>query len=87
MTRTVGLSLLIGALALAGCSDTQRAGNEVRYSDRPADIRCVSYGQVLFQGRSTGRVRHTRSGRLQFVDAATGRLNIIDGDCRVVYAR
>lgn len=79
--------LLLIALAAGGCSDTQRTRREVSMSDRAADIRCTSYGQVTFQGRSTGRVSHTRSGRLQFVDAATGRLNLIDGECRVVYAR
>ncbi len=56
-------------------------------SDRPADIRCTSYGEVTYRGRSTGRVSYNDSGRLQFVDAATGRLNIIEGECRVVYDR
>ncbi len=60
--------LVLLSLALAGCTDTGRARREAGFSDLPSDVTCRSYGQIIFQGRSTGRVR-IRRGVVSFVDA------------------
>ena len=77
----------LALLALAACSDTDRARQTARFEDRPADILCVGYGGVLYDGRSTGRIEFDETGRINFVDAASGRLMIVEGECRVAYAR
>lgn len=82
--KTTILATLGLAAALAGCTDSGRARNDATFSDKPADITCWSYGTQTYQGRSTGKVSH-REGRVSFVDAATGRYNVVDGECRLVY--
>lgn len=81
-----------GLIALAGASvaacTTREAGRELkaaRLEDRPATIRCLGYHGVMFIGRSTGApVYDVESGRLNFVDAATGALVASEGECIVV---
>lgn len=80
------LALLL-LVSLAACTDSRRAGNDVKWADRPADITCWTYGQQSFSGRSTGKVEYDEGGRVAFVDAANGRFTTVEGDCRVVYAR
>ncbi len=74
------------AAALSGCTDSGRARNDATFSDKPADITCWSYGTQTYQGRSTGKVSN-REGRVSFVDAATGRYTVVDGECKLVYVR
>lgn len=79
------LSLVLAASALiSGCTEGRRARQETKFVDRPADITCWSYGTEVYQGRSTGTVEHD-SGRVSFVDAATGRFTTISANCRVIY--
>lgn len=80
----IAAALLLSA-ALIGCSDTGRARQEAKFRDLPADVTCRSYGEVVFQGRSTGRVR-IRRGVVSFVDAATGRLVTTTAECVIVSA-
>lgn len=75
------------AVALSGCTQSDRARLGAKASDTPADVTCRSYGNVTYQGRSTGKVTYDEGGRVTFVDAASGRLTTIGGECIVVYAR
>jgi hypothetical protein len=77
---------LLLAAALAGCTgDTGRARREARFQDLPSDVTCRSFGEVVYQGRSTGRVR-IRRGVVSFVDAANGRLVTTTAECVIVSA-
>ncbi|MGA0546458.1 hypothetical protein ACO2Q1_14390 [Brevundimonas sp. VNH65] len=80
------LVALFAVPTLSACTDSGRARNDVKWSDRPADITCWTYGTQNFAGRSTGRVEYDEGGRISFVDAANGRYTTLEGDCRVVYA-
>ncbi len=84
---TGALIASIAALGLASCT-TREAGRELReakHEDRPATIRCLGYHGTMFIGRSTGApVYDVESGRLNFVDAATGALVASEGECIVV---
>ena len=82
-TIIAGLGL---AAVLSGCTDSGRARNDATFSDKPADITCWSYGTQTYQGRSTGKVSN-RQDRTSFVDAATGRYTVLEGECRLVYVK
>jgi len=73
------LALLVLA-GLGGCTDSRRAGNDVKWTDRPADITCWTYGQQSFSGRSTSMVEYDEGGRVALVDAANGRFTTVEGD-------
>ena len=81
------LAISLVALALGACTDSHRARRNAGLSDLPADITCRSFGEVLFQGRSTGKVIYDEGSRLTFVNAANGRLTTVEGECVIVYAR
>lgn len=85
-TQTLSLGVVLVTIALSACTDSRRARNDVKWSDRPADITCWTYGTQNFAGRSTGKVEYDEGGRISFVDAANGRYTTLEGDCRVVYA-
>jgi len=90
MTTKIMTTKILAALglsaALAGCNDSEKARSDATFSDKPADVSCWTYGTQTYQGRSTGKVSH-RDDRTSFVDAATGRYTVIEGDCRLVYVR
>lgn len=73
------------AAALASCSETSRAAMDARSDDRPTTVTCTGYNGEIFNGRSTGRIEFDETGRLTFVDAATGGLVITEGECIVRY--
>ena len=87
MTKLSPTTVIIALLGLAGCTDAERAQRSARYSDRPADITCRTFGEPFYVGRSTGKVTYDEGGRVTFVDRANGRLTTIEGECMVVYAR
>ena len=74
-------------LFLCGCTDTNSAANAAQWSDKRASVTCFTYGQLTFNGWSTGRIEYDEGGKISFVDQANGRYTVIEGDCRVVYAR
>lgn len=74
-------------LALAACTDTKRAQMERQFTDKPSTIRCLSYGQPLYVGRSKGKAEIDETGKLAFTDAATNQLTTVEGDCVVVSDR
>lgn len=84
-TQTLSLGVVLVTIALSACTDSRRARNDVKWSDRPADITCWTYGTQNFAGRSTGKVEYDEGGRISFVDAANGRYTTVEGECRVVY--
>jgi hypothetical protein len=75
------------ALIVVGCTESERASTSAERRDLPADITCRSYGEVVYQGRSTGKVIYDEGGRVTFVDSANRRLTTIEGECIIVYAR
>jgi len=87
MKKALFCAAAFAAIALSGCTDADNALNAATYTDKPAAITCYAYGNLTFDGRSTGKVIYDEGGRLTFVDAANGRLTTIEGECRVVYAQ
>ena len=83
-SKTVLLAL---AVLAAGCTEARRERTGTTLSDKPADITCWSYGQQIYQGRSTGKVDGRSEGRVGFVDAANNRYTTVDGHCLIVYDR
>lgn len=81
------LAITVGLLAVAGCTDTSRSKVERFVTDKPSTIRCLSYGQVLYAGRSKGKAEIDETGKLAFTDAATNQLTTVEGDCVVVSDR
>lgn len=79
------LFVAVASLAAAGCTESERANRAAEFQDRPADLTCRSFGAVIFQGRSTGKVTYDEGERISFVDAANGRLTTVEGDCLIVY--
>lgn len=65
-------------LLLAGCTDAERV-SWVALGD-PGTITCYSGGQVIYEGKSTGKILTESHGWL-LQDAATGRLVRVSGDC------
>lgn len=80
---------LVGCIALAAaasaCTETERAQTGILMSDREARITCREYGEIMFDGRSTGKVVYDETGRINFINAATGGLEVLEGECRVSY--
>lgn len=85
MRSAQNLAILIAAFALPACTESERAKNEAKFNDRPADITCWTHGTEIYTGKSTGKVEYNDGGRISFVDAANKRYTTITGDCRVVY--
>lgn len=83
----VVITAAVVAISTAGCTEARRERAGTTFSDKPADITCWSYGQQIYQGRSTGKIDGRSEGRVGFVDAANGRYTTIDGDCLVIYDR
>lgn len=79
--------LLLFAAIVAGCTDTTRSKIERLATDKPSSIRCMSFGEVLYQGRSKGKTEFDETGKLAFTDAATNQLTTVEGDCLVVSDR
>jgi hypothetical protein len=85
MKKYLLIAAVIVVSALGACSETERAQNEARYNDKPADILCQGYSGVLVDTRTTGRIEFDATGRIDFVDAKTGRLTKTEGECVVTY--
>lgn len=87
--NTLKLVLVATAVAAitAGCTEARRERAGTTFADKPAEITCWSFGQQIYQGRSTGKIDGRSEGRIGFVDAANGRYTTVDGDCLVVYER
>lgn len=83
----LALSLLSLSLVACEVSETAKAQNEVYYGDKPARIICQGYGGVMVNTTTTGRIEFDSTGRIDFVDAQTGRLTKTEGECVVTYAR
>lgn len=72
--------VLFGTAVLAGCTDAGR--KQITTMGSAAEISCYSGGQVIFQGRSTGKVlTEEHSDGWYFEDAASGKLIRVSGDC------
>ena len=71
---------LVGLASLSGCTKADVA--QVTSIGSPADITCYSGNQVIYSGRSTGKVS-TESGSdgWYFQDDATGKLIRVSGAC------
>lgn len=87
MATTVVKIMAIASVALvaAACTEARRERTGTTLSDKAADITCWSYGQQIYQGRSTGKVDGRSEGRVAFVDASNERYTTIDGHCLIVY--
>ena len=69
-------------MLLIACSDTDIA--QLTAIGEPGHITCYSGGQVIFEGDSTGKIAtEEQSDGWKFMDAATGRLVRVSGDCLI----
>ena len=89
MKKLLCVAASVAALSLGACTrtDSGKAANDAYWGDKPANITCWTYGVISFDGASTGKILYDEGGRVSFVDAVSGRYTVIEGDCRVVYAR
>jgi hypothetical protein len=68
---------------LVGCTDAKRAS--IAAYGLPATVTCYSGGQVIYSGKSTGRVSATEgSDGWEFKDATTRQFVRVSGDCVVL---
>ena len=81
----VACGIIALASAAAACTETERAQTGVLMSDREARVTCREYGEIMFDGRSTGKVVYDETGRINFINAATGGMEVLEGECRVSY--
>ena len=69
-------------MLLIACTDTEIA--QLTAIGEPGHITCYSGGQVIFEGDSTGKIAtEEQSDGWKFMDAATGRLIRVSGDCLI----
>lgn len=69
-------------MLLIACSDTEIA--QLTAIGEPGHVTCYSGGQVIYNGDSTGKIATVmNSDGWEFMDAATGRLVRVSGDCVV----
>jgi len=69
-------------MLLIACSDTDIA--QLTAIGEPGHVTCYSGGQVIYNGDSTGKIATVKnSDGWEFMDAATGRLVRVSGDCVV----
>lgn len=81
------LAAAAATLALAACGDTTNAQNEAYFTDKPAHVSCWAYhAGKIYDGQTKGKIKYDEGGRLNFVDAKTGRLVVVEGECVVWYA-
>lgn len=75
---------MLMTLGLAGCTERGMASWEAYGSD--AHVICYSATEVIYEGRSEGRVFSTDSSDgYQFRDSATGKLTEVSGNCVITY--
>lgn len=90
-TRNILIAALVAAAAfsVSACHVTEagREASRASWQDKPALIFCQGYNGVIFDGQSTGKIIYDEGGRYTFVNAQTGRLTVVEGECRVEYAR
>lgn len=78
------LFALLMSLAFFGCTDA--GWGKVTALGNAATIKCYSGGQLIFEGKSTGKVSSEQnSDGYYFKDAKTNRVMEVSGDCIIVY--
>ena len=81
------MRLIVAGLAMAlfvGCTDAAWA--EFEALGDTAHIQCYSGTALIYDGRSTGKVKNPESSDgYQFMDAKTGWLVEVSGNCIVTY--
>jgi hypothetical protein len=69
-------------LILLACTDTDIA--HMKSIGNAGHITCYSGGQVIYDGDSTGKIATVeKSDGWEFMDAKTGRLVRVSGDCLI----
>lgn len=76
------LIALFAALALAGCTDAERA-NLFSYGDQ-ALVTCYSGGVAIFEDTSTGKIVSLDGDGFAFKSATTGKMTRAYADCILV---
>lgn len=79
-TNAALYALLFATFMVAGCSDATRA--KITAIGSPGEITCYSGGQVIYHGKSTGKIQ-TESGSdgWFFLEEGTGKLIRVSGSC------
>jgi hypothetical protein len=77
--------LAIAALALSACSKTTRSQMAIAMTDRPAHITCYTYGVLIVDEDTSGKIEFDSTGRIDFIEAKTGDSVKTEGDCKVRY--
>lgn len=75
--------MVLATLFLAGCTDADFS--QFTSYGSTAEITCYSGGEVIYHGKSTGKVStEKQSDGWYFQDAATNKLVRISGTCVIV---
>ena len=81
--------LIFSLLCLAtGCSSwrTGLSRSNADWSNRSAQISCYSGGQLIYSGKSKGKVlSESNSDGYTFIAADDGKLKEVSGDCIIKY--
>ncbi len=80
--RLITASALCALLVVGGCTDAARA-RIGSYGDS-GEIKCYSAGQLIYEGRSTGKIHaNNHFSGFEFKDASTNKFVRIHADCVV----
>lgn len=84
-----GTAIAISLLILTtGCSSlrTELSREAADFTNRSAEISCYSGGQVIYSGRSDGKVfSEENSDGYTFISADDRKLKEVSGDCIIEY--
>lgn len=79
-------NLIIIGLTLFAVSCTDAEISKITSLGSGADVKCYSGGVIIYDGRSTGKIRsEEHSDGYFFKDAKDGRLKEVSGNCVIQY--
>lgn len=79
--RRLGSAILAMLAIPAVCTGCKEQATQVVGSLSPAEITCFSGGQIVYRGKSSGRVEQMGSGGWIFVEAESGQTMRVSGTC------
>lgn len=77
----VGLLILAMVVGLSACTDATRY--RMGAIGDAGRVKCYSGGNVIYEGKSTGKIEGSSGDGYVFVDAQTKELVRVTGDCIV----
>lgn len=84
MKKTMTIAALV---LIASCTNAERLRMSAATGGSIADVQCWSGDTLTYEGSTSSRVYDTDIGGWEFVEASTGRLVEIKGDCVFRYRK